>query len=146
MLAACESALPVDVAVCCAAVADWRPECAADHKIKKSEGPAGPGLTLVANPDILAASSKAGKRPRLVIGFAAETDDLLANAQKKLQRKHVNLMVANDVRQPGAGFDADTNLVKILDAQGGVEELPLLSKRAVADRILDRVVKLLAGR
>ena len=67
----------------------------------------------------------------------------MANAQKKLQRKNLDLMVANDVRQPGAGFDVDTNLVKILDPTGGVEELPLLPKREVADRILDRIVGLL---
>ena len=67
----------------------------------------------------------------------------MANARKKLQRKNLDLMVANDVSQPGAGFDVDTNLVKILDAAGGVEELPLLPKREVADRILDRVMAVL---
>ncbi len=136
--------LPVATAVIkAAAVSDFRPKRVAERKIKKEE--AVPEVTLEPTPDILA---EVGKRKgnRIVVGFAAETNDLLANAQKKLQRKHVDLMVANDVRQPGAGFDADTNLVKILDAQGGVEELPLLSKRAVADRILDRVVALLAKR
>jgi phosphopantothenoylcysteine decarboxylase/phosphopantothenate--cysteine ligase len=77
------------------------------------------------------------------VGFAAETDDVVANARKKLQRKNLDLMVANDVSQSGAGFDTDTNLVKILDPQGNIEEVPLLPKRQVADRILDRVVALL---
>jgi phosphopantothenoylcysteine decarboxylase/phosphopantothenate--cysteine ligase len=136
--------LPVaTAAIKAAAVSDYRPKRVAERKIKKEE--AVPEVTLEPTPDILA---EVGKRKgnRIVVGFAAETNDLLANAQKKLQRKHVDLMVANDVRQPGAGFDADTNLVKILDAQGGVEELPLLSKRAVADRILDRMAALLAKR
>ena len=80
------------------------------------------------------------------LGFAAETEDLVHNAREKLARKHVDLMVANDVSQPGAGFDADMNLVKLLDAKGGLEELPLLSKHEVAGRILDRVAKILAER
>jgi phosphopantothenoylcysteine decarboxylase/phosphopantothenate--cysteine ligase len=70
----------------------------------------------------------------------------VANARRKLQRKHLDLMVANDVSQPGAGFDGDTNIVHIVDAGGGVEELPLQAKRSVADRILDRVVELLKQR
>jgi phosphopantothenoylcysteine decarboxylase/phosphopantothenate--cysteine ligase len=136
--------LPVaTVVIKAAAVSDYRPKRVADRKIKKEETV--PEVTLEPTPDILAEVGKR-KGTRIVVGFAAETDDLVANARKKLQRKRVHLMVANDVRQPGAGFDTDTNLVKVLDAGGGVEELPLLSKREVADRILDRVVKLLAGR
>lgn len=102
-------------------------------------------MTLEATPDILAEVGKR-KGARILVGFAAETEDLVANARKKLQRKHLDLMVANDVSQAGAGFDCDTNLVKILDAQGGVEELPLLPKRAVAERILDHVAALLTQR
>jgi phosphopantothenoylcysteine decarboxylase / phosphopantothenate---cysteine ligase len=131
------------VVIKAAAVSDYRPKRVADRKIKKDETV--PEVTLEPTPDILAEVGKR-KGTRIVVGFAAETDDLVANARKKLQRKRVDLMVANDVRQPGAGFDTDTNVVKILDAEGGVEDLPLLSKHEVAERILDRVVKLLAGR
>jgi phosphopantothenoylcysteine decarboxylase/phosphopantothenate--cysteine ligase len=85
------------------------------------------------------------KGSRILVGFAAETEDVVANARTKLQRKQLDLMVANDVGQPGAGFDVDTNVVKILDSAGGIEELPMLPKREVANRILDRVAALLAG-
>lgn len=126
-----------------AAVADYRPKQAAARKLKKDE--VVPEVTLEPTPDILAEVGKRKGR-RILVGFAAETEDLVANARKKLQRKNLDLMVANDVSQPGAGFDADTNVVKILDAGGGVEELPLQAKRSVADRILDRVVGLLKQR
>jgi phosphopantothenoylcysteine decarboxylase/phosphopantothenate--cysteine ligase len=124
------------VVIKAAAVADYRPKHKADRKIKKDQAifP----VALEPTPDILAELGKR-KGTRILVGFAAETDDLVANARKKLQRKNLDLMVANDVGQSGAGFDVDTNVVKILDAAGGVEELPLLSKREVADRILDRV-------
>jgi len=124
-----------------AAVADYRPKQHAGQKIKKAEGPS--EIALEPTPDILAEVGRR-KGSRVLVGFAAETNDLVANARKKLAQKHLDLVVANDVSQPGAGFDADTNIVKILDPAGGVEELPLLSKREVADRILDRVVVLLA--
>jgi phosphopantothenoylcysteine decarboxylase/phosphopantothenate--cysteine ligase len=134
---------PVTVVIKAAAVADYRPKRVAARKIKKDETV--PEITLESTPDILAEiGSRKGRR--VLVGFAAETDDLVANARKKLQRKNLDLMVANDLRQPGAGFDLDTNVVKILDAQGGVEELPLQTKRSVADRILDRVVELLKQR
>ena len=131
------------VVIKAAAVADYRPKQVAREKIKKDERV--PEVTLESTPDILAEVGKRKGR-RILVGFAAETHDLVANARKKLQRKNLDLMVANDVSQPGAGFDADTNVVKILDAEGGVEELPLQTKRSVADRILDRVVALLAQR
>ena len=126
----------VRVVIKAAAVADYRPKQKADRKIKKDQAVS--EVALEPTPDILAELGKR-KGKRILVGFAAETDDLVANARKKLQRKNLDLMVANDVGQAGAGFDADTNVVKILDAMGGVEELPLLSKREVADRILDRV-------
>jgi phosphopantothenoylcysteine decarboxylase/phosphopantothenate--cysteine ligase len=128
------------VVIKAAAVADYRPKQRADRKIKKEQ--ALPEITLEPTPDILAEIGKR-KGSRILVGFAAETEDLVANARKKLERKHLDLMVANDVGKPGAGFDVDTNVVKILDASGGVEALPLLSKREVADRILDRVAALL---
>ena len=126
----------VRVVIKAAAVADYRPKQRADRKIKKDQAVS--EVALEPTPDILAELGKR-KGKRILVGFAAETDDLVANARKKLQRKNLDLVVANDVGQVGAGFDADTNVVKILDAMGGVEELPLLSKREVADRILDRV-------
>ena len=131
------------VVIKAAAVADYRPKQVAGRKIKKDE--AVPEVTLESTPDILAEVGKRKGR-RILVGFAAETEDLVENARKKLQRKNLDLMVANDVSQPGAGFDADTNAVKILDAQGKVEELPLQSKRSVADRVLDRVAELLRQR
>jgi len=135
---------PVATAVIkAAAVADYRPKLVAGRKIKKDERV--PELTLESTPDILAEIGKR-KAGQILVGFAAETEDLVANARKKLGRKNLDLMVANDVGQPGAGFDGDTNIVKILDAQGSVEELPLQAKRSVADRILDRVVELMKQR
>jgi phosphopantothenoylcysteine decarboxylase/phosphopantothenate--cysteine ligase len=131
------------VVIKAAAVADYRPKHVAGRKLKKDETV--PAVTLESTPDILAEVGKRKGR-RILVGFAAETEDLVANARKKLQRKNLDLMVANDVSQPGAGFDSDTNLVKILDARGGVEELPLQTKRWVADRVLDRVVGLLKQR
>lgn len=134
---------PATVVIKAAAVADYRPKQVARQKIKKDERV--PEVTLESTPDILAEVGKRKGR-RILVGFAAETHDLVANARKKLQRKNLDLMVANDVSQPGAGFDADTNVVKILDTKGGVDELALQSKGSVADRILDRVVALLAQR
>jgi phosphopantothenoylcysteine decarboxylase/phosphopantothenate--cysteine ligase len=128
------------VVIKAAAVADYRPKQKAERKIKKDEGVR--EITLEPTPDILAEVGK-NKGQRIVVGFAAETDDLVANARKKLQRKNLDLMVANDVSQPGVGFDADTNAVKILDPQGNIEDVPILPKRQVADRILDRVTALL---
>jgi len=129
------------VVIKAAAVADFRPKRRADRKIKKDQ--AIPEIVLEPTEDILAEVGRR-KGERILVGFAAETDDLVTNARAKLTRKNVDLMVANDVRQPGAGFDVETNVVQILDAAGGVETLPLLSKREVADRILNRVVTLLA--
>jgi phosphopantothenoylcysteine decarboxylase/phosphopantothenate--cysteine ligase len=128
------------VVIKAAAVADYRPQQRADRKIKKDHAVS--QIVLERTQDILA---EVGKRKgnRILVGFAAETDDLVTNAREKLQRKNVDLMVANDVTQPGAGFDVETNVVQVLDATGGVETLPLLSKRDVADRILDRVATLL---
>jgi phosphopantothenoylcysteine decarboxylase / phosphopantothenate---cysteine ligase len=138
------AALPrVEVVIKAAAVADYRPTRAAGRKLKKADG-----LTEIAlepTPDILAEIGK-HKGSRILVGFAAETHDLVVNARKKLLHKRLDLVVANDVGQPGAGFDGDTNIVKLLDPSGAVEELPLLTKREVADRILDRVAALLAAR
>ncbi len=132
MLAACEAGLPADAAVCVAAVADWRPEASAVRKIKKgADGP--PPIALTENPDILAALSKAGKkRPRLVVGFAAETNDVEAHAKSKLARKGCDWIVANDVSGDVMGGDA--NEVMIVRASG-VERWPHMAKSAVAGRL-----------
>jgi phosphopantothenoylcysteine decarboxylase/phosphopantothenate--cysteine ligase len=120
-----------------AAVADYRPKTMAARKIKKGAG--GLTLELVKTPDIL--SEVKGKFVK--VGFAAETEDLLANAKKKLASKELDIIVANDVTVKGSGFGADTNKVTILKKDGKPEDLPLMSKRAVADKILDNVSKLL---
>jgi phosphopantothenoylcysteine decarboxylase / phosphopantothenate---cysteine ligase len=144
MLAAVEEAVRrADALVMAAAVADYRVATPAERKIKK-RGAAAEGLTieLVANPDIL--GSVAG--PAVRVGFAAETDDLLANAADKLRRKGLDLIVANDITGEGAGFGSDTNHVVLLSRDGQPEELPILPKREVADALLDRVAALLAAR
>jgi phosphopantothenoylcysteine decarboxylase/phosphopantothenate--cysteine ligase len=144
MLEACQSALPADIAVCAAAVADWRVASAASGKIKKVPGAAPPALELVPNPDILATLSAPGaSRPALVIGFAAETDDLLANAQAKRQRKGCDWIVANDV-SPASGIMGGTeNAVHLITADG-VEDWPRLAKDEVARRLASRIAAALA--
>jgi phosphopantothenoylcysteine decarboxylase/phosphopantothenate--cysteine ligase len=132
-----------DAVVKAAAVADYRPTRRAERKLKKEQALS--EVPLEPTPDILAEIGKR-KGGRILVGFAAETEDLVANARKKLERKRLDLVVANDVSGPEAGFDVDTNLVTILDEAGGVEAMPLLSKREVADRILDRVADLLRTR
>ena len=142
MLAACEKALPADVAVCAAAVADWRAE-AAPQKLKKKNGPP-PALKLVENPDILATLSKPGnRRPRLVIGFAAETEKLIEHAREKRAKKGCDWIVANDVSAAAGTFGGDANTVHLIDASG-VEDWPQLSKRDVAARLADRIARFLA--
>jgi phosphopantothenoylcysteine decarboxylase/phosphopantothenate--cysteine ligase len=127
-----------DVAIKAAAVADYRPAETASEKIKKTAAEL--TLKLVRNPDILEElGASRGEKACILVGFAAETADLLSNARQKLAAKHVDMIVANDVTRSDAGFDVDTNLVKIIDRQGGIEDLPLMSKDDVADRILDRI-------
>jgi phosphopantothenoylcysteine decarboxylase / phosphopantothenate---cysteine ligase len=139
MLDACQSALPADIAVFAAAVADWRVANAAEGKIKKQPGVAAPVLELVPNPDILATIAAAGPtRPRLVVGFAAETDDLLANAQSKLKRKNADWIVANDVSPATGIMGGEENAVHIISAQG-VEDWPRVAKDAVARRLAARI-------
>ena len=131
-----------DLLVMAAAVADFRPRIAAEQKIKKKGETEGLNLELVRNPDILAevaAQKAAGHGPRVSVGFAAETEDLLANAKGKLERKKLDLIVANDVSASDAGFAVDTNRVTLIAADGSVETLPLMTKVEVAERILDNV-------
>jgi phosphopantothenoylcysteine decarboxylase/phosphopantothenate--cysteine ligase len=141
MEAACRAALPADVAVCVAAVADWRPEAARDRKTKKSVDGA-PTIRLVENPDVLAGLSAPGpSRPRLVVGFAAETDEVETYARAKLDRKGCDWIVANDV---SAGvFGADDNAA-VLVTRTGVERWPRAAKAAVARRLAEKIAETLA--
>lgn len=135
-----------DALIMAAAVADFRPAQVADQKVKKLQGT--PTLELAANPDILATLAgqrKAGARLQVVVGFAAETQNLLENAQSKLERKKLDLIVANDVTAADAGFAVETNLVTLLRKDGSTETLPLQRKAAVAERIVAEVIGMLGG-
>lgn len=128
------------VVIKAAAVADYRPEEISSTKIKKGKSET-MVLPLIKNTDILAELG-AKKKGQLLIGFAAETTDLLENARKKLLDKNLDMIVANDINEAGAGFDVETNRVRFLLPDGEVETLPLLEKSEVADRLLDRIVVL----
>ena len=141
VLAACQQA---DALLMAAAVADFRPVQEATQKVKKEDDLA--PLALEPTTDILtavASQRKETSRPKVVVGFAAETEDLLENAAAKVESKSLDLIVANDVSATDAGFGVDTNRVILLDAWGDAEPLPLMSKTAVAERVLERVIKLL---
>jgi phosphopantothenoylcysteine decarboxylase/phosphopantothenate--cysteine ligase len=140
MLAACEAALPADVAICAAAVADWRVAREATQKLKKEPGAEAPSLSMALNPDILAALSKHAQRPRLVIGFAAETEHVVGHAQAKLARKGCDWIVANDVS--GDVMGGAENAVHLV-TPGGVEDWPRLPKAEVAARLAARVAEAL---
>ena len=144
MLVAVSDALndAADALVMAAAVADWEPVTAAGQKMKKVEGQDILSIDMKKTPDILAQVSGL---PGIKVGFAAETEDLLNNARAKLEGKKLDMIVANDVSATDAGFAVDTNRVVILDKSGGQEDLPLMSKREVADTVLDRVCTLLTG-
>jgi len=145
MLAACEKALPADIAVCAAAVADWRVAEEAGQKMKKENG-AGPSvLKLTENPDILKTLAGAGnRRPRLVVGFAAETENVVAHAQAKRARKGCDWIVANDVSAGTGTFGGSENAVHLID-EAGVEDWPKMSKDAVAARLAQRIAEKLGG-
>jgi len=145
MLAACESILPVDVAVCAAAVADWRPETAANGKIKKSAGAPPPSVALTANPDILASLSKGARRPQLVIGFAAETDNVIQHAQDKRARKGCDWIVANDVSPSTGIMGGDKNTVHLITANS-TEDWPEMDKKDVGARLAARIAETLKGK
>jgi phosphopantothenoylcysteine decarboxylase/phosphopantothenate--cysteine ligase len=126
-----------DALIMAAAVADYQPKTVAKAKIKKDASSL--TLELVRTPDILSEV----KGNFIKVGFAAESEDVVENARKKLQKKQLDLIVANDITDPNSGFDSDTNKVTLIDRDGKIESLPLLSKREVADKILDRVVGIL---
>lgn len=133
-----------DVIIKAAAVSDYRPQHTARQKIKKGE--ASMSLELVKTPDILAELGDNKKEsPCILVGFAAETEDLLANAREKLRSKGLDMIVANDVSRDDAGFEADTNRIKMIYGDGHVEDSPLMTKDEVAHLILDRVKVLLEG-
>lgn len=143
MQAAMEELAPsADVVVMAAAVADFRPVQAVDGKIKKDQGT--PQIVLEPTPDILAGLGAAKPEGQVLVGFAAETSDLLANATSKLQRKRLDLVVANDVGAPGVGFQHDTNAVTLLRADGSVHTVALTDKRSIAKAVLDTVSQIRA--
>jgi phosphopantothenoylcysteine decarboxylase/phosphopantothenate--cysteine ligase len=139
MLEASLAALPVDVAVMAAAVSDWRIDTEAGQKLKKDGTKGPPMLRLVENPDVLATvAARANDRPALVVGFAAETENVLAYASEKRARKGCDWILANDV-SPGTGtFGGDRNRVHLVDADG-IDDWPVMTKREVADRLADRI-------
>ena len=142
MLAACEAALPADVLVMAAAVADWRPDMIANSKIKKSTDRVVPLIKLVENPDILATLAAHGQRPRLVIGFAAETDDVVPNAVAKRGRKGADWIIANDVS--GDVMGGDRNRIHLV-SDAGVEDWPDMTKSEVGAQLAQRIANKLKG-
>ncbi len=131
-----------DALVMAAAVADFRPKQVAENKLKKRDGI--PQVELEAAPDVLPAVSGMGpERPRVVIGFAAESRDLLQNAEAKLKSKKLDMIVANDISAPDSGFGVDTNRVTLLFPDAREEPLPLMSKDEVAETIIARLAMLL---
>jgi phosphopantothenoylcysteine decarboxylase/phosphopantothenate--cysteine ligase len=143
MLAAVEAALPVDIGIFAAAVADWRADRTLDRKVKKEGGPP-PRLDLVENPDILATVGKSHeRRPRLLVGFAAETENVVAHAKAKLVRKGCDLVVANDVSPRTGVMGGDRNTVHLVSS-GGVETWPIMTKDEVARRLVSHLARLAA--
>ena len=137
---ASELARAQDLLIQAAAPADYRAKEVAPQKIKKQGGEP-MTFTLVENPDVAATLGKAKRSGQVFVGFAAETNDVLAHAKDKLARKNLDMIVANDVTRPGAGFDVDTNIVTLI-TKDGQEALPMMSKAEVAQRILDRALAL----
>jgi phosphopantothenoylcysteine decarboxylase/phosphopantothenate--cysteine ligase len=145
MAAAVEQELPkAEALIMAAAPSDFRAEEPATSKIKKKS--ALKAVALASTTDILASTRKARRKNAVIVGFALETDDVIRGAREKLDAKALDLIVVNDAREPGAGFEVDTNRVTLILADGKQEVLPLLSKDDVADQILDRVEELLRDR
>ena len=139
MLAACQNALPAQIAVCVAAVSDWRVAAAADQKLKKNGG-GPPQLALTENPDILRTLAQPGNaRPALVVGFAAETENVVENARAKRKAKNTDWILANDVSPQTGTFGGDANTIHLVDQSDAVETWPTLSKDEVAERLVARI-------
>jgi phosphopantothenoylcysteine decarboxylase/phosphopantothenate--cysteine ligase len=146
MYAAVKKELPTaTIFVGAAAVADYAPASAANAKIKK-DGRDTMTLELKKTPDILSEVSKNRHNGLIVVGFAAETNDVVSYARSKMEKKGLDIVVANDITKDGAGFNADTNIATILTRDGGAIDLPLMSKRELGDKILDEIVKLRASK
>jgi len=146
MAAAVEAALPADVAVCAAAVADWRPAEVRDAKLKKPDDGSAPAVALTANPDILKTLAQPGpRRPRLVVGFAAETEDVERHARAKLARKGCDWLLANDVSPATGTFGGARNRVVLFTRDGGAEAWPELAKTELAARLAARIADALAA-
>jgi phosphopantothenoylcysteine decarboxylase/phosphopantothenate--cysteine ligase len=144
MLAASEAALPVDVAVMAAAVSDWRVDGVSAQKLKK-DGTGAPALHLVENPDILASiAGRRNNRPALVVGFAAETENIVAHARAKLAKKGCDWILANDVSSGTGTFGGDSNTIHLVDGEG-VEDWPPMTKHEVAARLGERIAAALSG-
>ena len=141
MLEICEGEMPADIAIFTAAVADWRVAAEAPEKIKKTGG-GPPSLMLAENPDILATISRSAKRPRIVVGFAAETEHVTEHAVQKLKRKGCDLIVANDVSRDAGVFGGDRNTIHLVSATG-VEDWPQMSKDDVAQKLMERLAQML---
>jgi phosphopantothenoylcysteine decarboxylase/phosphopantothenate--cysteine ligase len=145
MMTVCEAQMPVDVAVFTAAVADWRPAATANNKIKKRDGAPPPQIALTANPDILATISRSKKRPSLVVGFAAETENVVDHARAKLAKKGCDWIVANDVSPSTGIMGGDRNTVHIVTSNT-TEDWPDLDKAEVGRRLVARIADTLKGR
>jgi len=146
MAAAVEAALPADVAVCAAAVADWRPAEVRDAKLKKPDDGSAPAVALTANPDILKTLAQPGpRRPRLVVGFAAETEAVERHARAKLARKGCDWLLANDVSPATGTFGGARNRVVLFTRDGGAEAWPELAKTELAARLAARIADALAA-
>ena len=130
-----------DIVIQAAAVSDYRFETVAEEKIKH-HGQKKLTVTLVENPDIAQAVGERKKPGQILVGFAAETENVIAHAEEKLKKKNLDMIVANDVTRPGAGFHVDTNIASLITREG-ITELPLQTKREMADRILDRIAEML---
>jgi len=146
MLAACQKSLPADIAVCAAAVADWKVIDPAPHKQKKMDGEPPPAVELAPNPDILnsLATAAVDRRPLLVVGFAAETFDVVENAVAKRRRKGCDWILANDVGAGTGTFGGDDNTIHLVTAEA-VEDWPTMSKRQVAERLARRIAEVMGG-
>ncbi len=140
MLEQCEKFFPEsDIAVMCAAVADYAPANPADKKIKREKQDV-PVINLVKNPDIAATLGAEKKPGQVLIGFALETDNEQANALDKLKRKNLDMIALNSLRTPGAGFGTDTNVITLISADGTETPLPLMSKTEAASKLFDHII------
>jgi phosphopantothenoylcysteine decarboxylase/phosphopantothenate--cysteine ligase len=142
MLTVCQGEMPADIAIFTAAVADWRVAAEAPQKLKKGAGGA-PVLSLTENPDILATIAKGTPRPRIVVGFAAETERVTEHAAQKLRKKGCDLIVANDVSRESGVFGGDRNTIHLV-SESGIETWPEMSKDEIGERLIERLAQILA--